>query len=585
MVYHQRLLILLLLPATILGNCLYVDNSSDAPCVPKSPVTARLHRLLRSVTTSTDPITTRNSFTSAAIRAAESSNLQGAVANFRAAAFYKPGEAQMNSNLALALRDTALSLLNKQHKKSKTKKIAWRMLCEAVAAYELVFYLKNKPIANQGQMRDTYALLQHVHNLLDSNFPGRCHSVGNCKRYEILKRGMNLELLEPTKSSSSSSSFTTSSEILSSSGDVDDDDNSVDYAEIQRQRHVEAVNLVCASENMLVVKLEESDRKRGTPSIFFARRVYATMRICGAVTVPDVWSKEQLEPVVQAQRQVLNDFISHGDRSGARGGNQNSDGGKIDGDDDDDEFENSKAATRSKSRFEIKLPLAVPFTSNGFADNRWLVYVLKLIMSEKILIDTFSFVTSLSGAPDQHWHNDVSGLFTSQGPRTSHLPPQSLVAVIPFDAMNSTTGPTEHRLGSHVQMGGGYWEKRDHVDDAKDGNTPKARIEAKVGDVVLFDVRLRHHGTANNSPNQRSIAYIGYGQSWWMDDVNFKGKQTRRWDRIPSKTRRQLFQRIDGHDYTAMLEDMIEEKIKGGKEMLKELKSKGEYSQVQMVVV
>ena len=83
------------------------------------------------------------------------------------------------------------------------------------------------------------------------------------------------------------------------------------------------------------------------------------------------------------------------------------------GDETDDEFENSQAATRSKSRFEIKLPLKPPFTDNGFVDNRWLVYILKLIMSERILVDTFSFVTSLGNAPDQHWHNDVSGLFTN----------------------------------------------------------------------------------------------------------------------------------------------------------------------------
>ena len=70
-----------------------------------------------------------------------------------------------------------------------------------------------------------------------------------------------------------------------------------------------------------------------------------------------------------------------------------------------------------------------------------------------------------------------------------------------------------------------------------------------------------------------------------MDDVNFKGKQTRDWDLIPSKTRRQLFQRIDGHDYISKLEAIISTQIDNGDEMIKQLKSKGEYSQVQMVVV
>ena len=121
--------------------------------------------------------------------------------------------------------------------------------------------------------------------------------------------------------------------------------------------------------------------------------------------------------------------------------------------------------------------------------------------------------------------------------------------------------------------------------DRAEGNTPKVRIEGDVGDVVLFDVRLRHHGTANNSPNPRSIAYIGYGQSWWMDDVNFKGSHTKVWDDIPSKTRRQLLSRIDEHDYIKKLEEIVESKVEGGKDLLKSMKSKGEYSQVQMTVV
>jgi hypothetical protein len=433
--------------------------------------------------------------------------------------------------------------------------------------------------------------LQHVHNLLDTNFPGRCHSIGECERYKTIQHGMHLELADPSSPTTISSAFPSTFSFSSahdSSTEITSNGKTnpvVDRAEVIRTRHVEAVNVVCANKEDTQIQLDASDRRRGTPSIFFARRVYALMRICGALKIPKLWTKKDLQPIVTAQKQVLDDFMHHGDRSGARGGNKVSDGGKIDGDDEDDEFENSKAATRSKARFEIKLPLVEPFVNDNFVDNRWLVFVLKLIMSERILIDTFSFVTSLSGAPAQHWHNDVSGLFTSQGPRTSHLPPQSLVAVIPFDTMNAQTGPTEHRLGSHVTVGGRYWEKQDERLDDDEGNTPKVRIEADVGDVVLFDVRLRHHGTANNSPHPRSIAYIGYGQSWWMDDVNFKGKQTRDWDLIPSKTRRQLFQRIDGHDYISKLEAIISTQIDNGDEMIKQLKSKGEYSQVQMVVV
>jgi hypothetical protein len=148
------LLFLALLARPALG-CNFVDTPNP-PCVPKSKVTARLHQLLRSVTASKQPQQTRNGFTSIGIQAAKSNNLPEAVAHLRASAFYKPGEPQSLENLALILRDTALTLVNKGKKQRKS---AWRMLSEAVACYELVFYLRNKPIANQGQMKGTYALV------------------------------------------------------------------------------------------------------------------------------------------------------------------------------------------------------------------------------------------------------------------------------------------------------------------------------------------------------------------------------------------------------------------------------------------
>ena len=328
--------------------CHFVDlpNPKSEPfCIPKSSITARLHQLLRSVTASSQPTEVRNGFTSQAIRAANSQDSKEAMALFRAAAYYKPGQTQMLSNLALTLRDTALELIRKRNK--KTRKTAWRMLCESVAAYELVFYIKNKPIANVGKMQGEYALLEHVHKLLDQNYPKRCHSVGNCDRYKTIKKGMSLELLSYSSAVSKSTSSTTIE--ISSNGEEemdweeDDDtaeeneatdnalDGTVDFAEKQRMRHIQAVNLVCQGKDALKIKLEDSDRKRGTPSIFFARDIYAIMRICGAVAVPEVYSASDMTPIVAAQRQVLQDFMNHGDRSGSRGGNKVSEGGKIDG--------------------------------------------------------------------------------------------------------------------------------------------------------------------------------------------------------------------------------------------------------------
>lgn len=156
------LILLLALLSAQAHGCNFVDTPNP-PCVPKSKVTARLHQLLRSVTASKQPQQTRNGFTSIGIQAAKSRNLPEAVAHFRASAFYKPGEPQSLENLALILRDTALTLVNKGKKQRKS---AWRMLSEAVACYELVFYLRNKPIANNGQMKGTYALVSVLFGLV-----------------------------------------------------------------------------------------------------------------------------------------------------------------------------------------------------------------------------------------------------------------------------------------------------------------------------------------------------------------------------------------------------------------------------------
>ena len=60
-------------------------------------------------------------------------------------------------------------------------------------------------------------------------------------------------------------------------------------------------------------------------------------------------------------------------------------------------FENDAAASRSKGRFEIKLSKP-PFISPSFSDNHFMIHAMKIaLLGDRILIDTFSFVTSMVG--------------------------------------------------------------------------------------------------------------------------------------------------------------------------------------------
>jgi hypothetical protein len=534
-------------------------------CVHRSKMNKYLHDTLASVyqhadgPSARDRTGARDRLTSRAIAAISQTDpdFHKAIPLFRAAYFFQPFREDLALNLARGLHDFALAIkANRDISKLplKRKKQVWRLLCESLAAAEMATYIQNKPLtARAGATSGTAEFAASISNALNEYFPGRCHSTGDCAAYKLGKEAMQLELTDPSS-----------------------------------QNHLRAVNHLCKGEGSVRVVMSEAGRRRGVPSAFFGRSLLIVMRVCGVVALPQLFSPKQLEPIIEAQQQVLENFLVNGDRSGAEGGNAaSSSNDKDDGGDLGElggSFENDAAASRSKGRFEIKLPMKAPFISPGFSDNHFLIHAMKIAMlGDRLLIDTFSFVTSMGGAPDQHWHNDVPGIFTSRGNVFGHLPPQGIVAVVPFNKMDHITGPTEHLFGSHVALDKqSSWGKIQ-----EERGVPSARVQGDIGDVVLFDVRLRHRGTANTADYSRSIAYMAYSKGFWVDDVNFKHKQTKKWDRLSSHTRRALFRRVDTYEYSARLEQLLLDEVgeEKGKELLDGLKSDAQYSQVLLGVL
>ena len=190
-------------------------------------------------------------------------------------------------------------------------------------------------------------------------------------------------------------------------------------------------------------------------------------------------------------------------------------------------------------------------------------------------------MTSLPGAPTQHWHNDVPGCFkkTVAWPAML-LPPQGVVVVAPLVALDAVSGPTEFYFGTHVNVdhGMGFWSAHDESPP-----TQHAVLPAKRGDVVVFDMRIRHRGGANRSPRRRPIIYLGVVKDWYFDRVNFKDTQTRAWDARASLTERKLFTRIDSRLYTARLESLVRERVPGGAALVAAIRSNASYSKVGLV--
>ena len=155
-----------------------------------------------------------------------------------------------------------------------------------------------------------------------------------------------------------------------------------------------------------------------------------------------------------------------------------------------------------------------------------------------------SHVTAVPGAPDQHWHRDVGGLHDGyfQGNDEVLLPSHGLVVFIPTADVTMKQGPTHVRLGSHLG--------KDRVD-------PDIFLIGEVGTAVLYDLRAQHRGTANRSKKNRSVIYMTYLKEWFADRVNFREKQTRNYDKMPSDRSRKLLGRLDARQYVDTLEKRI----------------------------
>jgi hypothetical protein len=75
----------------------------------------------------------------------------------------------------------------------------------------------------------------------------------------------------------------------------------------------------------------------------------------------------------------------------------------------------------------------------------------------------------------------------------------------------------------------------------------------------LFDLRVRHRCTPSTSDKIRPIIYMSYVHAWYRDDVNFKGRQTKDWDKeFASTAARKLFMRADQQRYIDRLEEIAE---------------------------
>ena len=130
----------------------------------------------------------------------------------------------------------------------------------------------------------------------------------------------------------------------------------------------------------------------------------------------------------------------------------------------------------------------------------------------KVVIDSYSIISSFPGAIDQAIHTDAPNLFGNE--IDGFIPPYALQVVIPLLDLNPETGTTAVWPGSH-RLG-------DKQIYDSDGNLKEPKeLFLSFGDACLMDYRLHHRGTSNNSDKARSLLYIRFSRPWWRDTGDF----------------------------------------------------------------
>lgn len=141
--------------------------------------------------------------------------------------------------------------------------------------------------------------------------------------------------------------------------------------------------------------------------------------------------------------------------------------------------------------------------------------IVQIIKKMSPLIDFkyyWGAIPSQGGAGPTNLHRDVYPLLNitegvNLGPIDINLPPYYFTVLIPLVQITRENGPTEFVKGSKFH---------EIVDEAT------AEIYAPLstpGDIIIFDGRTLHRGSANKTTEERMIAYITFMAEWYYDQT------------------------------------------------------------------
>lgn len=121
-------------------------------------------------------------------------------------------------------------------------------------------------------------------------------------------------------------------------------------------------------------------------------------------------------------------------------------------------------------------------------------------------------IPSLGGSGPTAMHRDVYPILnTTEGVNLDSidisLPPYYFTVLIPLVKITQENGPTQFIKGSH----------RERIVDESMAEIYMPLLSP--GDIVIFDGRTLHKGSANHTKDERLIAYITFVANWYHDQT------------------------------------------------------------------
>mmetsp|Transcript_147413 Transcript_147413/g.260667 ORF Transcript_147413/g.260667 Transcript_147413/m.260667 type:complete len:283 (-) Transcript_147413:8-856(-) len=227
------------------------------------------------------------------------------------------------------------------------------------------------------------------------------------------------------------------------------------------------------------------------------RTALATQGLC---SIPSTLDGDHLQEVQEAASQTIHTILELINQL-------------LDADEDMGTQEFREVVCRDGNRLDIRYKMDEDPIKHLASQGPWMSVVHLVLGAQAKLL--FSGIVVALGAVDgdvchQAWHRDGDHLFDD-----TESPCHCLNVFVPLVDIHVSNGPTEFILGTHC--------KRDRPPE--EASTVVA-CTCAAGTAIIFDYRIYHRGSANQTEDPRPCLYFTYSKPWFVDHANHRSEKS-----------------------------------------------------------